>query len=78
MKDSHWITIATVGYQHSVSINENRAAHGGVCHLEARQSPDGLLGRKTNSNGTHLEVGDTFPLDEETFFYWLSLGKCER
>lgn len=76
---SKWTTVATVGYSGSVSSrNENRSAHGGVCHLEARKGKSGLLGRKTNSNGRHIEVGDSFPLDAETLARWESIAASSR
>lgn len=75
---SKWKTVATVGYNGGVSRNENRAAHGGVCHLEARRSKGGFLGRKTNSNGQHYEVGEPFPLDAETLARWESISAASR
>jgi hypothetical protein len=66
-------TIAIVGYRCSVSHNENRAAHGAVCLLQARRGPHGLLGRKINSNGRHQETGDSFPLDADTLAHWQRL-----
>jgi hypothetical protein len=69
-----WKTIATVGYRHSVSNDENRAAHGGVCHLQARVSAKGRLGRKVNSNGRHRETGESFDLDDQTLEQWRSVA----
>ena len=73
-----WTTIATVGYRGSVSRDENRAAHGGVCHLQARQGASGLLGRKVNSNGNHEEIGKFFALDAETLSHWESIQRQSR
>ena len=68
-------TIAIVGYRCGVSrLNENRAAHGAVCLLQARKGANGLLlGRKVNSNGRHTETGDSFPLDADTLAHWQRL-----
>lgn len=64
-------TIATVGYSGSVSANQNRAAHGAVCLLQARKKADGqLVGRQVNSNGRHTETGEAFPLDVTTLARW--------
>lgn len=73
-----WATVATVGYSGSVSRNENPAAHGGVCHLQARKGANGLLGRKVNSNGRHEEKGETFDLDADTLAHWETLAKSSR
>lgn len=67
---TRWTTIATVGYTASVSKNENRAAHGGVCHLQARKGANGVIGRKVNTNGRHQEIGEAFPLDAATLARW--------
>lgn len=67
---SKWQTVATVGYTGSVSRDENRAAHGAVCHLQARKGKNGLIGRKVNSNGRHHEVGEAFALDAEMLAHW--------
>lgn len=71
-----WKTIATVGYSHSVSRDENRAAHGGVCHLQARRGNNGLLGRKVNTNGRHHETGEAFALDAATLAHWEKIAAC--
>jgi len=71
-------TIATVGYTGSVSRNENRAAHGAVCHLQARRTADGLRGRKINSNGRHSEVGESFALDADTLAQWQRIARSAR
>jgi len=73
-----WTTVATVGYTGSVSRDENRAAHGGVCHLQARQTADGLRGRRVNTNGWHSEVGESFDLDADTLGYWISIDRQSR
>ncbi len=70
-----WATIATVGFTGSVSRDENRAAHGGVCHLQARKGANGILGRKVNSNGRHDETGKAFDLDSETLAHWESIAR---
>ena len=67
-------TIATVGYTGSVSRDENRAAHGAVCHLQARKTPTGILGRKVNTNGRHQEIGPSFSLDTETLAHWMTIN----
>ena len=73
-----WTTVATVGYSSSVSRNENRSAHGGVCHLQARKGANGLLGRKVNTNGRHEEKGEAFDLDADTLAHWESIAKASR
>jgi hypothetical protein len=75
-----WTTIATVCYTGSVgSRSENPAAHGGVCHLQARTTPDGgLLGRKVNSNMGREEKGESFPLDSDTLDSWRAIEKATR
>ena len=45
-------TSATYGYNGSVAQPENRAAHGGVVHVDTCSC--GAV-RKTNSNGRHVE-----------------------
>lgn len=71
-----WQTIAIVGYTSSVSSDENRSAHGGVCLLQARQGANGVLGRKVNSNGRHKEIGDSFELDAPRLAQWLEIAKA--
>lgn len=73
-----WTTVATVGYSGSVSRNENRAAHGAVCHLQARKGANGLLGRKVNTNGRHEEKGEAFDLDADTLGHWGTIAKAVR
>lgn len=69
-----YTTIAIIGYTDSVSRNENRAAHGAVCLLQARIARNGLIGRKVNSNGRHREIGSAFSLDTETLVHWESIA----
>lgn len=74
-----YTTVATVVYTGSVnSKNENRAAHGAVCHLQARKGANGIVGRKVNSNGRHQEIGDSFPLDADTLAHWERIAKSAR
>jgi hypothetical protein len=76
---SKFTTIATVGFSHSVSYDENRAAHGGVCHLQARRNNKGVvLGRYVNSNGRHSETGEAFPLTADLLAHWERLASDER
>ena len=75
---SNYKTIATVGYTGSVSRNENRAAHGAVCHLQARKGASGIVGRKVNINGRHQEVGEAFELDADTLANWERIAKSSR
>ena len=67
---TQWTTIATVGYLPGIAKEENRAAHGAVCHLQARKGANGLIGRKVNTNGRHSEASETFQLDSETLAHW--------
>lgn len=79
MITTHWTTVATVGYSHGVSRrNENRAAHGGVCHLQVRSVANGILGRKVNVNGRHAEQGEAFELDAYTLAQWKAISKASR
>lgn len=75
-----WSTIATVGYTGSVSaVCANRSAHGGVCHLQARQDEDGRIwGRKVNANGRHRETGERYEIDGETIDRWLRIEAASR
>ena len=75
---SRFQTIAIVGYTASVSRDENRAAHGGVCLLQVRKGANGLLGRKVNSNGRHEEKGESFDLDAATLAHWESIADSSR
>ena len=71
-------TVATTGYVGSVSRNENRAAQGGIRHLQARKGKRGLLGRYVNSNGRHEEVGEAFDLHPDQLAHWVSMGRCDN
>lgn len=72
-------TIATIAYSGSVSTNQNRAAHGAVCHLQARKKADGqIVGRKVNSNGRHTETGEAFSLDVTTLARWQRIDRCSH
>jgi hypothetical protein len=74
-----WTTVAIVGYAGSVSRNENRSAHGGVCLLQVRKNKDGLrMGRNVNSNGRHKEIGEAFLLSEERLSQWERIAKESR
>ena len=74
-----WQTVATVGYSGGVSSrHQNPAAAGGVCHLQARRSGKGMIGRKVNSNGNHQEVGESFPLDSERLAQWQTIERSSR
>jgi len=75
---SRFQTIAIVGYTAGVSRDENRAAHGGVCLLQARKGVSGLLGRKVNSNGRHEEKGEAFEIDADTLAHWESVADSSR
>lgn len=76
---ARWKTIVALGYECSVSRNENRAAHGGVCLHQARLSKDGrIMGRKVNSNGRHEEVGEPFEIDADRVAHWESLDRASR
>jgi len=74
-----YTTVATVGYSGSVnSRNENRAAHGAVCHLQARKGANGIIGRRVNSNGRHQETGEAFALDADTLAQWERIAFASR
>jgi len=75
---SRWKTLATIGFNGSVSRYENRMAHGGVCHLQVRKNKDKVIGRKVNTNGWHEEMGESFDLDMETLKHWFNLSKCMK
>lgn len=73
---NRWKTICTLGYTGSVSREENRSAHGGVCLHQARQAKDGrIMARKVNSNGRHEEVGETFEIDADRLAHWQSIDR---
>lgn len=71
-------TICTVGYCGSVSRNENRAAHGAVCHIQVRRGKTGLLARKVNSNGRHQEIGESFEPTADDIAHWERIEKSSR
>jgi hypothetical protein len=75
---SRWTTICTVGYTGSVSRDENRAAHGGVCHIQLRQSARGPVARKINSNGRHKEVGEVFAATTDQIEHWATIAASSR
>ena len=66
-------TITIVGFRHSVSRDENRAAHGGVCLLQARSLGGMIIGRKINTNGKHQEIGEPFYIDQEILEHWVRM-----
>jgi hypothetical protein len=73
---NRWQTICTLGYTGSVSSDENRSAHGGVCHHQARLTRTGwIMARKVNSNGRHDEIGEPFVIDEDKLAHWHSLNR---
>ena len=73
-----WTTIASVGFCGPVSRDENRAAHGGTCLLQARNAKGGVVGREVNSNGRHQEVGASFALDAERLARWVAIGEAQQ
>lgn len=74
-----WETIATVGYTACVNPqNENRAAHGAVCHLQARRTQGGMIGRRVNTNGQHQEISESFKLSLSQFEIWEAIEKSSR
>lgn len=76
---SRWQTVCIVGYSGAVSLDENRAAHGGVRMCQARRSRSGVIqGRMVNSNGRHEEVGEPFTLTAELLADWESLEAQRR
>ena len=73
-----WKTIAVVGYKGSVSRQEDRRAHGGVCLLQSRIVKGSRQGRRVNSTGRYREIGEPFALDEQTFAQWQAIAKSSR
>ena len=80
-----WRTIATVGFRgaaqgaHFTAKGENRAAHGGVRHLQVKKNPRGvILGREVNSNGNHEEIGNPWELTADEISAWESCAARER
>jgi hypothetical protein len=75
---SKYQTICTVGYTGSVSRDENRAAHGGVCHIQLRHGANGIRARKVNSNGRFEEIGPSFVPTAEQVSHWEAIAKASR
>jgi hypothetical protein len=75
---SRYTTVATVGYTGAVSRTQNRAAHGGVCHLQVRKVNGRVIGRKVNSNGRHEEIGEPFDLTAEQLAHWETIARSSR
>jgi len=75
---SKYTTIAITGFTGGVSKNQNPAAHGAVCLLQARRGANGLIGRKVNSNGRHTETGEAFDLDAATLANWERIAKSNK
>ena len=76
---SKYTTICTVGYSGAVSRDENRSAHGGVCHIQIRRAKGGkVLARKVNTNGRHHEIGEAFEPSDEQLAHWGALEKSAR
>ena len=73
-----WTTLAITGYRGSVSRNEERRAHGGVCLLQVRKGSAGVLGRRVNSNGRHRETSEAFLLDDATLANWQAIAKASN
>jgi hypothetical protein len=74
-----WKTVAIVGFSGGVSRDQNPAAYGGVCLLQARRNKSGqVMGRRVNSNGRHLETGAAFALDANKLANWESIAKASR
>lgn len=72
---TRWTTVCTMGYTGSVSRNENRAAHGGVCHIQVRRGENGLLARKVNTNGRHTEESQSFAPTADEVTHWERIGR---
>ena len=69
-----WKTIMIDGYTGSVSREENRRAHGGVCLYQARRTRGGAIeARRVNSNGRAEEIGEPFEVDGETVARWAAI-----
>lgn len=73
-------TLCTLGFQACVSArNENRAAHGGVCHIQTRRDKSGrIVARRVNTNGRHVETSETFEPTAEQLARWNTIAKSER
>lgn len=79
MVSSKWSTICTVGYQVSViARRENPAAHGGVCHRQARIRAGRLEARDVNANGGHQEIGQTYDIDADQLRQWQRIEAAAR
>jgi hypothetical protein len=69
-----WQTVLIDGYTGSVSRDENRRAHGGVCLYQARRTRDGgIEARRVNSNGRAEEIGEAFAVDADTVRQWAAI-----
>jgi hypothetical protein len=75
---SRYQTICTVGYSGSVSRDENRAAHGGVCHIQVRAGKNCVLARRVNTNGSHQEIGESFEPTADQLAHWKTIAKESR
>lgn len=75
---TRWITLAITGYRGSVSRNEERRAHGGVCLLQVRRGANGTLGRRVNSTGRFQEIGEAFKMDDATLASWEAIAKASE
>jgi hypothetical protein len=76
---SKYQTVAMVGYRESVNPrNENKQAHGGVCLLQARLGRNSMLGRKVNTNGRAVEVGQCFTLSSEELSNWCFIAANQQ
>lgn len=74
-----WKTICTIGYSATVNPwNENRSAHGGVCHCQARTKDGKILARKVNSNGRAEEIGRPYEIDKDQLEHWERIEKSSR
>jgi hypothetical protein len=62
MRKGQWNTYRTVGF--TVQNGPNRAASGGVTHLQVRKGRAGWMGRRVDSNGRHESHGPAHTLDE--------------
>jgi len=65
---SQFQTVTTRCYTGSVSSDENRASHGGVCITQCRRTASGaILARQVNINGRHTEVGESYGITDAEF-----------
>ncbi len=72
---SKYSTVCHVGYGGSVSRNEDRRAHGGVCLIQVRRGKTGIIARKINSNGRYQEIGEPFEPTAEQLENWQRIGR---